>query len=83
MFVILPTTQNMAELEYVHQAIAKLTRQYPRKVSSGRATPSGRQTPGMGGRRTPGPKLQAIGGRSVQTSVLVSECLRVSLRRDG
>lgn len=40
MFVILPTTQNIAELEYVHQAIAKLTRQYPRKVSSGSATPS-------------------------------------------
>ncbi|KAK0187486.1 P-loop containing nucleoside triphosphate hydrolase protein [Armillaria mellea] len=46
----------------------------------GRVTPapSGRQTPGMSGRQTPGsaagskpgPKLQARGGRSVQTSVL-------------
>ena len=49
----------------------------------GRQTPGlgGRQTPGLGGRQTPGPggvpptpggpRLQARGGRSVQTSVLV------------
>lgn len=45
-------------------------------VSSGQQTPApnGRQTPGLGGRQTPGlgaPRLQARGGRSVQTSVLV------------
>ncbi|KAG7445566.1 kinesin-domain-containing protein [Guyanagaster necrorhizus] len=39
---------------------------------SGRQTPgvSGRQTPGHGAGGKPGPKLQARGGRSVQTSVL-------------
>lgn len=40
MLDILPTTQNIAELEYVHHEIARLTRQYPINVSSGRATPS-------------------------------------------
>lgn len=42
---------------------------------NGRATPGpgGRQTPGLNGRQTPGlgPRLQARGGRSVQSSVLV------------
>ncbi|KAF5317483.1 hypothetical protein D9619_013159 [Psilocybe cf. subviscida] len=41
---------------------------------NGRATPGpgGRQTPGLNGRQTPGlgPRLQARGGRSVQSSVL-------------
>ncbi|KIK52881.1 hypothetical protein GYMLUDRAFT_265283 [Collybiopsis luxurians FD-317 M1] len=37
--------------------------------SSGRATPSGRQTPGLGANHG-GPRLQARDGRSVQTSVL-------------
>ena len=40
MFVILPTTQNMAELEYVHHAMARLTTQYPMKLSSGSTTPT-------------------------------------------
>jgi hypothetical protein len=40
MFDMRPTTQNIAELEYVHHAIAKLTKQYPTKVSSGMITPN-------------------------------------------
>lgn len=40
MFVMRPTTMNMAELEYVHQAIARLTKQYPMNVSNGTTTPS-------------------------------------------
>jgi centromeric protein E len=46
-------------------------------VSSGRQTPTGRQTPGPGSvPPTPGgSRLQARGGRSVQTSVLVRSCL--------
>jgi hypothetical protein len=39
MFDIRPTTQNIAELEYVHHAIAPLTRIYPMKESSGSTTP--------------------------------------------
>lgn len=42
----------------------------PSTMTSGRHTP-GRQTPGLNGRQTPGPRLQARGGRSVQSSVLV------------
>lgn len=43
------------------------------QMYSGRLTPGGRRTPGMGGRTTPGgSRLQAKGGRSVRTSVLVS-----------
>ncbi|PPQ69904.1 hypothetical protein CVT24_003238 [Panaeolus cyanescens] len=46
----------------------------PAHPMNGRHTPgpSGRQTPGLNGRQTPGPgpRLQARGGRSVQTSVL-------------
>lgn len=41
--------------------------------SDGRATPSGRQTPGFRPTTPGGTRLQARDGRSVQTSVLVSK----------
>jgi hypothetical protein len=57
MLLIRPTTQNIAELLYVHHAIAPLTTMYPRKLSSGKTTPR-RDVKTNGRRQYPSTELE-------------------------